>query len=248
MHTNGKRRSRKQAKSAQPKYLHSPLVEVVFEIRFPGEPAVECHRDEIFALLRKDFPNVWVPSVEQGQPIALQPYHFRALDQSETVMVALNKFSYATRKYAGFEHFGQRALQFTSLFFNHFKIKKLNRTGLRYINAIPFAREAGAIPWRRYFTIDLSLPATEAGDFLNASLAFETRSETGFSTTRIACAKSIEDAREVFVLDFDFAKTESLTASGLETYMSESHEHTKKMFEGILSNDYKAVMRGEVIQ
>jgi uncharacterized protein (TIGR04255 family) len=248
MHNNGKKRGRKQATPAEAKYPHSPLVEVVFEMRFPGEPAVECHRDEFFGLIRKEFPNVWVPSVEPGQPVALQPYHFRAADETETVMIALNRFAYAARRYAGFEHFEPRALELAQRFCKHFGIEKLTRTGLRYINAIPFAREAGAIPWRRYFTIDLSLPATGAEDFLNAGLAFETRCETGAITTRIACAKSAEGGREVFVLDFDFAKTEGLTASKLETYMTESHEHTKKLFEGILSDDYKAVMRGEVVQ
>ena len=79
-------------------------------------------------------------------------------------------------------------------------------------------------------------------------MAFETRSETGDMTTRIGCAKSGEDGREVFVLDFDFAKTEGLAASRLGTYIAESHEHTKRLFDGILSDDYKKVMLGEVVQ
>lgn len=248
MHLERKSRGRKQAKPAEVKYPHSPLVEVVFEIRFPGEPAAECHRDEYYALIREEFPNVWVPNVEVGQAIALQPYHFKTTDQIETVMIALNRFAYAARRYAGFEEFGPRALNLAQRFCRCFKIEKLNRTGLRYINVIPFLRENGVIPWKRYFTVDLTLPATSAQDLLNVALAFESRSEAGVITTRIACGKSASEEREAFILDFDFAKTDSLPSSKLKQYMEESHAHTKKVFEGLVSNDYKAVMRGEVLK
>ena len=228
-------------------YPNSPLVEVVFEIRFSGEPAVECRRDEFFRLIRKDFPTVWVPSVEVGQSVALQPYHFKSADGAETVMIAMNRFAYATRRYTGFEHFCPRALRLVQPFCSHYGIQKLNRTGLRYINLIPFVREDGAIPWRRHFTIEGNLPETSPNDLLNINLAYETRCKAGVITTRITCGRSANDGREGFVLDFDFAKTGALNASALKTYMAESHDYTKRVFEGIVCDDYRAVMRGKVI-
>ncbi len=41
-------------------YPNSPLVEVVFEVRFPGEPGVECNRDIFYEKIRGDFSNVLV--------------------------------------------------------------------------------------------------------------------------------------------------------------------------------------------
>ena len=180
--------------------------------------------------------------------MSMQPYHFKSVDGTETAMVAINTFAYATRKYGGFESFRPRALALAEKFCKLYKIEKLNRTGLRYINVIPFLREGAMLPWKRYFTVELTLPATSADDFLNANLAFESRCKAGVITTRIRCAKTEEESREVFVLDFDFSKTESLTAKKLGTYIDESHTHTKKVFEGILSESYEAVMRGEVIE
>ena len=248
MAKKGKRSRSGESRPVGPKYPNSPLAEVVFEIRFPGEPTVECHRDEFFGLIREEFPNVWVPNAEPGKPVSMQPYHFKSVDGTETAMVAINRFAYATRKYAGFESFRPRALSLAEKFCTQYRIKRLNRTGLRYINVIPFLRESGVLPWKRYFTVELKLPATSADDFLNAGLAFESRCRTGVITTRIACAKTEDESREVFVLDFDFSKTESLTAKGLGNYIEESHTHTKKVFEGILAESYKAVMRGEVIE
>ncbi len=62
-------------------YPHAPLIEAVFEIRFPGEPAVECQRDEFFEMVRDQFPRVHVPKVTSGQWPSLLPYHFRTDDE-----------------------------------------------------------------------------------------------------------------------------------------------------------------------
>lgn len=246
MNRNG--RNRLKSSPVKPRYVNSPLVEAVFEIRFPGDPAVECHRDEFYTKIRRKFPNVWVPNVEPGQPVALQPYHFKTEDGAETVMVAINRFAYTTHRYPGFEDFRPRVLNLVERFCRQFKIVRLKRTGLRYVNVIPFLREDGVIPWKRYFTVALTVPEASPDDFINVNLALESKCDKGAITTRIGCAKTADGSKEVFLLDFDFAKSEGLFAERLSTYVDESHEHTKKVFEGILSDSYKAVMRGEVIE
>jgi uncharacterized protein (TIGR04255 family) len=52
-------------------YKNAPLLEAIFEIRFPGEPAIECHRDVFFEKVRKIYPKILVPKLISGQPIAL---------------------------------------------------------------------------------------------------------------------------------------------------------------------------------
>lgn len=247
---NGKaRRSKTRPAPTKPEvYPNAPLVEVVFEIRFAGEPAVECRRDEFFALVRQDFPNLWVPNIEIGKAPALQPYHFKSEDDKDTLMVAINRLAYATRDYQGFRAFAPRALRLTRRFCSFFKLTSLKRTGLRYIDVIPFVREGGTIPWGRYFTIELRSPAILNGNFVNMSLAFESRYDGGSLTTRIACAQSPDESKEVFILDFDFAKTGPLAVAKLQEYLSESHDRTKRVFDAILTEDYKAVMRGEVVE
>jgi uncharacterized protein (TIGR04255 family) len=227
-------------------YVNSPLVETIFEIQFPGEPAVECRRDRFYALIRAEFPRVAVPNALPGQAVALQPYHYQSADGQESVMVAINRFAYATRKYPGFAKFAPRALDLAARFCRMYELTRLNRTGLRYVNLIPFLRESGVLPWKRHFTVNLTLPATSVEDFVNVGLMFESRCKAGTITTRIAVA-NLPD-KEAFVLDFDFAKMGTLLAGSLGKYMNESHDHTKRIFGGLIADEYKAVMRGELIQ
>lgn len=228
-------------------YKNSPLVEAIFEVRFPGEPAIECHRDLYFDKIRSRFPQVFVPNVEHGVPMALQPYHFRSADNAETVMISLNRFAFSTKKYMGFAKFSQQVIKLANSFFEMYSIEKLNRTGLRYINYIPFVREADCIPWKHYFTIEMELPATSLDDLLNIHLAFEGRSDSGKITTQLSVNNG-QNQKEAFILDFDFVKQSGLEAKKVGKYLEESHTHTKVVFEKILTEQYKAVMRGEVVK
>ena len=83
----------------------------MFELRFAGEPAIECRRDEHLAMIRREFPKVGVPNAEIGQAPALQPYQFKSDDDHEPVMVAINRFAYSTKRCDGFAKFKPRALE-----------------------------------------------------------------------------------------------------------------------------------------
>lgn len=109
-----------------PIYPNSPLVEAVFEIRFPGEPSIECLRHEFFELIRSEYTKVFVPKIESGQAPALELYHFKRADDLATVMTAINQFAFSTKKYEGFNLFKEEALRLIALFAQKFKIGKLN--------------------------------------------------------------------------------------------------------------------------
>jgi uncharacterized protein (TIGR04255 family) len=153
-------------------YPNSPLVEVVFEIRFPGELRVECSRDIFYEEIRGDFPNVLVPPVKDGGFPALEPYRFESEDKLAGMMIALNKFAYYARRYPGYGQFSKEVLRWATEFGKIYKITKLNRSGLRYINIIPFSRESGVIPINRFLKIRFDLPEVFPGNFENLSLVF----------------------------------------------------------------------------
>jgi hypothetical protein len=78
------------AVSADEIYPNAPLQGVVFEIRFPGEPAIECHRDQFFQMVRQEFPQVLVPKLREGDAAALTPYHFVSEDNSRALLTAVD--------------------------------------------------------------------------------------------------------------------------------------------------------------
>ena len=135
-------------------------------------------------------------------------------------------------------------------FYNYclFKIQKLRRAGLRYINIIPFIRENDIIPIENYLNIKIVLPNSITSDFKNLSLIFVSQTKEGGSlTTRIESAISNDKKQEGIILDFDYAQEGDLYFSQIDKYLEESHNNTKYIFEQLIADNYKKVMRGEVI-
>lgn len=119
-------------------YKNAPLVEAIFEIRFPGEPAIECNRDKFYERVRDVYSKVLVPKSFEGK--VLEPYRFEREDGTNGIMVSINKVAVYCKKYMGFEPFKRETMRIFSIFGELFKVQKLDRTGLRYINIIPFTR------------------------------------------------------------------------------------------------------------
>src|SRR5258705_11013665 len=116
-------------------YQHAPLVQTIFQIRFPGELAIETARPRIQAALRRDLQKLSVPQAAPVVALALQAYVFKSDDDSETVEIALNSFTYTTTRYPGYQPFRGRVIEFSRVFTQNVpEVQKLNRVGLRYVN------------------------------------------------------------------------------------------------------------------
>jgi len=228
-------------------YKNSPLVETVFEIRFPGEPIIECNRDKLYKKIRDVYSEVLVPKSHEGWGMPLEPYRFQRPDGGGGVMLSINKMAIYCKKYEGFKAFKEETMNIFSVFGQLFKVKKLNRTGLRYINLIPFTREEGTITIGNYLNIKIILPKCVPPEFLNLNSIFVSKTKGGRITTRVMPAISQDRTQEVIILDFDYAKEGNLIFDSIDRYLDESHKHTKQLFEQLITDNYKKVMRGEVI-
>lgn len=228
-------------------YPNSPLAEVVFEIRFPGEPRIECNRDIFYEKVRGEFPNVLVPSIKVGGFPALEPYRFESENQKSGMMVAMNKFAYYVHLYPGYTQFSKEVLKWVTEFGKIYNILKLNRSGLRYINIIPFSREARLIPLNRFLKIRFDLPEVFPDNFENLSLIFVSKTEEGAITTKIESIIAADRSHEAILLDFDYAKEKNLTINYGEQYLEESHAHTKRVFEELITDEYRRYLKGETV-
>ncbi|MFW2371865.1 MAG: TIGR04255 family protein [Gammaproteobacteria bacterium] len=235
-------------------YPNQPLVDVVFEVRFPGEVRVECERHLFWEKIRDDYPNVLVPQQTPEKPLALMPYKFRKADGSMTVMVCMNSFAVSATIYPGFDEFSREVLKIYKLFGETFEIKKLNRVGWRYINIIPFVREKGFIPLARFLKIGLKLPESIPKEFKSLNLMFESV-EKGVSviTQLQAIQRDVNAAEleEALLLDFDFGRVSDveneLKFKNVPEYMHEAHVKTRCLFEDFISDEYRRYLLGDVI-
>ncbi len=228
-------------------YKNASLVEVVFEIRFPGEPAIECNRDKFYERIRDVYSKVWAPKSFEGKAKALEPYKFEREDGTNGVMLSIDKVAVYCKKYMGFKPFKKETMRVFSIFGELFKVQKLNRVGLRYINIIPFTREKDVIPIKNYLNIKIELPKSIPTDFKNLNIIFVSQTKGGSITTHIEPAISPDKIQEVIILDFDYAKEKNLIFGLIDKYLDESHQHTKYLFEELITDRYKKVMRGEMI-
>jgi len=228
-------------------YPKAPLIETIFEIKFSGEPSIDCQKDKFYDKIRKDYPRIMVPRAKEGIAIALEPYLFEKEDNSFSIGLSINKLFLSCKKYQGFQVFKNEVLRVFSIFNDTFKgISALNRTGLRYINIIPFAREKGTVPLKNLLNISLLLPASTSPVFKNIHISFVLQVEGGNITTRIEPVVA-PDKSEAIILDFDYAKEKPLVFNSIEQYIEESHKHTKHLFEELVTEDLKKIMRGEVV-
>lgn len=228
-------------------YPNSPLVEVIYEIRFPGEPRIECNRDIFYEKIRGNFPNVLVPSIKAGDFPALEPYRFESENKQSGIMIALNKFAYYVRQYSGYKQFCKEVVQWVTEFSAIYKISKLNRSGLRYINIISFSRESGVIPLNQFLKIRLDLPEVFPDNFENLSLVFISKTEGGAIATKIESIIAEDRSHEAILLDFDYAKNKDLTIDAVNQYLDESHAHTKRVFEELITDKYRQYLKGDTI-
>ncbi|MBI5242270.1 MAG: TIGR04255 family protein [Elusimicrobia bacterium] len=226
-------------------YPRAPLVEAVFEIRFPGEPAIECRRNELFDFVRQDMPVVRVLEPLAGDSHMFRVYQFAAADDSQSVMAGLNVFAYSSRKYAGFEGFRAKLEPIFKFFCDRFMVKTLRRVGLRYINVIPFARENGVVPLGRYLksSVILAPSLPQAAEVCSVGLLIPL--PKGRIATRIETLKEAKTGGEALLLDFDYFKTDNLNAESLIEHLEESHQQTKEFFESIIADQYREFIRGK---
>jgi uncharacterized protein (TIGR04255 family) len=237
-------------------YPNQPLVEVVFELRFPGEMAVECQRHVFWEKVRAEYPNILVPNVfappvkpgEYPAYPALQPYRFERLDKGAGIAVAMDRFALYVREYEGYRAFREEFLRVLGHFNECFSVSVISRAGWRYVNLIPFVRKDGVIPLSEYLTLGFKVPDMIPERFSNLGLVFESKTDDGTITTRLDSRKSSKDSSEALLLDFDFGcQGDRLSMSEVPDYMETAHRHTRNLFEALITDKYRTFLKGDVL-
>lgn len=227
-------------------YKNPPLIEAVFEIRFPAELSIECQRDKFYEKIRKDYPQIFVPIV-MGESPSLKSYEFKSSDGREILRCSINSFSIHTNKYRGFAKFEEDCLKYIKIFIGLFNITSLKRTGLRYINHIPIIKIEGCIPIEKYLKFGYHLPNNiQSNKFEIFHTIVVSKIEYGklqLTTQYLEIPNAPHT--EFILLDFDYYFEGELKTNKISDCLKKSHEYTKKIFEDIISDDYKKVMDEE---
>jgi uncharacterized protein (TIGR04255 family) len=222
-------------------YPHQPLVEAVFEIQFPANPAIECHRDDFYEMVKSEYSEINVPKVKDGEAPALAFYSFEKPDKTACILIKLNTLVFSIKKYTGYNEFRSEVLKVFTPFVKHFKINKIKKTGLRYVNIIKFIRDGQILPLTEYLNINLGTPLPLDSNKLGAlDLVLGTVIGEGGITTKIQSINAKDGSHEAFLLDFDFIKVGTdLSSDKIKDYIDESHGVTKAVFESLITDGYR---------
>jgi uncharacterized protein (TIGR04255 family) len=229
-------------------YPHSPLREVVAEIRFGGEIAIETKRDLFFEKVRDKYPDVYVPQNVPGKSAALQAYQFEDPDKERGTALAINRFAFYERSYSGHEAFIGEFLRLANLVSEFYGVDKLNRVGWRYINIIPFVRQRQIIRVGDVLNLALSVGEEPVRKFHDLNLEWVSPADEGVLITRLQSATESPSKQEILKLDFDSFATEELSMGNLRETTTLVHNHARLMFERMITNEYRQYLRGEGIE
>lgn len=223
-------------------YKLSPLREAVVEFRFPADLVIESHRDSFFEFCKKEFPEIYLPN----PPQPIQQYRFTSPDGKRTVISAINMLAYATQTYTRFGEFKSVTFRLADFFINNFRIPRLKRLGMRYVNCFPIPRAGGLVPIQDLLNLRVLFPGETHTQLSNLSLIIEKQIDNWTLISRINTGQ--DNGQSAIMVDFDCYLEKDLDIKRFPEYMDTGHTHIKKIFEAMVTDSYKKVMKGEVIQ
>lgn len=210
--------------------------------------AVECQRYLFWEKIRDEYPDIYVPFAKEGHAFALQHYKFRNEEKSRTVSVALNSLGYSEPKYTGHKSFIEEFSRLAELFAETYpRIRHITRIGWRYINAMPFSREAGLVPLTRFVKLDVSLPFNVFNSTSALDFQWQGKCLNGDVSIKLAAASAMATAeQEALILDIDYGQTkDGMSWSDVRNVVEDARAKCRGIFEGLITDDYRKYLRGE---
>jgi uncharacterized protein (TIGR04255 family) len=105
-------------------------------------------------------------------------------------------------------------------------------------------REDGLIPLKKYLNFGYELPVSLAEGFgyENLLTVLEVKKGEGHLRLQISSLQR-DDGIEIILLDFDYWKLGDLRVENLKNYLEASHAHTKQVFEELITDYLRQIMR-----
>ncbi len=232
-----------------PLYPNQPLIEVAAEVRFQGDLAIEQIRPEFQTKIRDPYSQLLVPGAQEGIAPSLQPIRFEREDRLSGFQLAVNSFSHFSRSYPGNETFMGEVENGIALLLELVESVEVTRIGWRYINAIPFTRENRSLPLDRFFQENRyfgnSLQCNLYGLNYRALLPINDRQ---INIHLESAESSVNPGEETLLLDIDVFELKDPTVSTLEfsivKNIREVHEEAYGVFESLITDTYRAFLKG----
>lgn len=227
-------------------FQKNPLSEVVFEVRFPLNLRIP---NEIYLLaeyLSSDLSQYGKEENLGPKGETFVSYVFINSQQTRLIRVAEDKLAVIFNQYTSFEVFEQSILEMTSWFCESFRVRYLDRIGLRYVNNIPLGKENYQDDLQRKIklAVDLSIMPEYAVE--RFTFAKVVKKENYSLTLRNALIKHSPTNEFLYVIDTDVFIEGAIAISDLTINLKRMHDHAQVAFLTQITEEYKQEMRAEL--
>lgn len=233
----------------RPQLPNAPLVEVICELRFPGSFQVVNHMDQLQKALEQDFPVLRVPNAGDGEAPALKPCQFSSQKGEELIHVAINLFSFISKKYSVFPSFRTRFFELLSEFQKVHNPKKLNRFGLRYTNILPHRPGKFSRP-HAWLNLEMAAPGVTGKPVTDIQFSSVVKFDEGLLRMMIATSKhGTEGPGEhpaglmgSTLFDLDFSRQGEIGLEEVPALLDKGHDIIDGLFYKMLTKEALAGM------
>ena len=251
-------------------YTHSPLAEVVCQLRFPTILSIDAQPPAAYQeTIRQSFPNYQLrrellppritglgtpnPKVEQQPSIA--NYCFLSADGLWQLNLTQDFISLSTRAYPGWHDFAARLDQPLASFIKLYQPSFFQRIGLRYVNAVSRkALDLTGTPWREliapaYLGVlqeeDLAESALSRGTVdteftLNSSCRAKIHAGPGLLKRPVPGAAPDPESR--FILDMDLSMGGNVNPALAAPGLETLHDFAQRLFQGAITDQLHQAM------
>lgn len=226
-----------------PTYKNQQLRAVSLETYFRGRLGFREAATRVQNAVDARLPNLYVPNSKPGQPIDLQPYQLRDDDSTESLALAANQVAYISHDYAGHGVFKTRAIGLIEPALKELGVQTLLRVIYRYENEIAITRDdREVIPLDKILKVP-GRPWWQGDALTEISASWSQATMYGRLGIRIA----VEPGQPVEKLLVSIASVviPAGPVTALETYVAQSHATASEWFEGAITDEFRAYIKGE---
>lgn len=245
--------------------LHPPLSEVAFEINFPRQLLVENRIAEYQQRISESYPHsedefvVRLPPTaafskapkREGQGLTpVRSFGFQNSIGTRIVKVSVVNFNFLITDYKDFEDYKKSLAVVLSPGIELFRLQRVDRIGLRYINKISIRAELGAFGFQEYVRMSLdisSFPKGEPSNFLS-EVRLKLNDKKNLTVRSGLLPAQPEAPLRTYLLDLDCYSEETSTLAEIKLpgVLEEYHDAIEDSFRRAVTEKYwKYMEHGE---
>jgi len=215
------------------KFKKAPIVEAIFEMRFPINLSIDTKKDQFYNFIKAEFPDIKPPQPTPFEHHLIQPIGYYSTTGKKNLNCSVSKFSVITREYNTFQDFKQSIVKYVTKLAELYGIQEITRLGLRYINRI----EAKSGNFNKYLNFNFALPESlSKNELQDFQTLLNTKLEKGHLRTIIA--KDKKELGNYLLLDNDVIFEGVYEVKLIDGLLAEMHEKIETVFLDMLVKEY----------